>query len=213
MVELLDGIAATDGAKLKPWSLTFTFGGARISMFTGRDATARIFFSKNKSSVPSRLSLGHGKMKTVDARTLERWRSWLAKHHDSETEVWLIFHKPHTGMPSVAYEDAVDEALCYGWIDSLIKRIDDDRYARKFTPRKPDSAGRRRIVKRYAALKAAKRLAPRESSERRKQSGAVMRRARAGPSYIIEERQKRSSRLGLLRHAGAFLPSTVCHLD
>ena len=47
-----------------------------------------------------------------------------------------IFHKHHTGKPSVAYETRVDEALCYGWIDSLIKRIDDDRYARKFTPRK-----------------------------------------------------------------------------
>ena len=62
-----------------------------------------------------------------------------ATHHASESEVWLIFHKQHTGKPSVAYKDAVDEALCYGWIDSLIKRIDDDRYARKFTPRKADS--------------------------------------------------------------------------
>ena len=66
-------------------------------------------------------------MKTFDARTRERWRRWLAKNHASESEVWLIFHKLHTGIPSVSYNDAVDEALCYGWIDSLIKRIDDDR--------------------------------------------------------------------------------------
>ena len=98
-------------------------------------------------------------MKTFDARTRVRWRRWLAAHHASESEVWLIFHKLHTGKPSVTYEDAVDEALCYGWIDSLIKRIDDDRYARKFTPRKADSTWSTANLKRYAALKAAKRLA------------------------------------------------------
>jgi uncharacterized protein YdeI (YjbR/CyaY-like superfamily) len=98
-------------------------------------------------------------MKTFDARTLERWRAWLAKHHASESEVWLIFHKKHTGKPSVAYEDAVDEALCYGWIDSLIKRIDDDRYARKFTPRKSDSNWSSVNIRRYASLKTGNRLA------------------------------------------------------
>jgi uncharacterized protein YdeI (YjbR/CyaY-like superfamily) len=98
-------------------------------------------------------------MKTFDARTVERWRAWLGRHHDSESEVWLIFHKKHTGTPSVAYSDALDEALCFGWIDSLIKRIDDDRYARKFTPRKSTSQWSSINVKRYNALKAAKRLA------------------------------------------------------
>lgn len=99
-------------------------------------------------------------MKTFDARTLGRWRAWLAKHHATESEVWLIFHKHHTGKPSVAYDDAVDEALCCGWVDSLIKRIDADRYARKFTPRKADSTWSTANLKRYAALKAAGRLAP-----------------------------------------------------
>ena len=99
-------------------------------------------------------------MKTFDARTRERWRRWLRTNHASESEVWLIFHKQHTGKPSVAYNDAVDEALCYGWIDSLIKRIDDDRYARKFTPRKADSTWSTANVKRYAALKSSNRLAP-----------------------------------------------------
>ena len=98
-------------------------------------------------------------MKTLNASTRDEWRRWLAKHHDAESEVWLIFHKKHTGKPSVAYKDALDEALCYGWIDSLIKRIDDDRYARKFTPRKPDSNWSSINIKRYNELKAAKRLA------------------------------------------------------
>ena len=50
-------------------------------------------------------------------------------------EVWLVFFKKHTGKPNITYDAAVEEALCFGWIDSLIKRLDDDRYARKFTPR------------------------------------------------------------------------------
>lgn len=99
-------------------------------------------------------------MKTFDARTRERWRQWLAKNHASASEVWLVFHKTHTGKPSIAYNDALDEALCYGWIDSLVKRIDEHRYARKFTPRKPESNWSSRNITRYNALKAAGKLAP-----------------------------------------------------
>jgi len=97
-------------------------------------------------------------MKTFDARTLPRWRKWLADHHESESEIWLIFHKQHTGKPSVAYQDALDEALCYGWIDSLVRRLDDERYARKFTPRKKSSRWSAINIKRYAALAKAGRL-------------------------------------------------------
>jgi len=99
-------------------------------------------------------------MKTFDPRTRPRWRAWLAAHHASASEVWLVFHKQHTGTPSVAYLDALDEALCYGWIDSLVRRIDDDRYARKFTPRKPRSNWSAINRKRYAELLAAGRLTP-----------------------------------------------------
>jgi uncharacterized protein YdeI (YjbR/CyaY-like superfamily) len=97
-------------------------------------------------------------MKTFDAKTLVRWRKWLAEHHDSESEVWLIFHKQHTGKPTVAYLDALDEALCYGWIDSLVRRIDEDRYARKFTPRKKGSRWSAINIKRYAELEKAGRM-------------------------------------------------------
>lgn len=68
-------------------------------------------------------------------RDRTRWRAWLAVNHRSVKEVWLVFFKKHTGRAGVGYEDALDEALCFGWIDSLVQRIDDDRYARKFTPR------------------------------------------------------------------------------
>src|SRR5438045_2062466 len=93
-------------------------------------------------------------LKTLAASTPAQWRRWLSANHLRESEIWLIFHKRHTGRPTIAYEDAVDEALCFGWIDSLIRRIDDDRYARKFTPRKLDSRWSTANRKRYARLKA-----------------------------------------------------------
>ncbi len=69
----------------------------------------------------------------------DEWRKWLSQNHNKESAVWLIFYKTHTGKPSLPYGDAVEEALCYGWIDSIIKRIDDEKYARKFTLRKEES--------------------------------------------------------------------------
>lgn len=99
-------------------------------------------------------------MRTLHMRTLDQWRDWLAKHHASESEVWLIFHKRHTGVALIDYKDALDEALCFGWVDSLVKRLDDRRYARKFTPRRPDSRWSAVNRKRYAELKAEGRLKP-----------------------------------------------------
>ena len=99
-------------------------------------------------------------MQTFVAQTADQWRKWLDKHHDSSTEVWLVFHKVHTGVASIAYLDALDEALCFGWVDSLVKRLDESRYARKFTPRKANSRWSTTNRKRYSALKAAGRLTP-----------------------------------------------------
>jgi uncharacterized protein YdeI (YjbR/CyaY-like superfamily) len=74
-------------------------------------------------------------MKILVFRTREDWRAWLAKNHDSENEVWLVYYKKVTGKRSITYSDSVEEALCFGWIDSIIKRIDETKYVRKFTPR------------------------------------------------------------------------------
>ena len=68
------------------------------------------------------------------------WRNWLEKNHDAAKEVWLIYYKKHTGKPSISYEDTIEAALCFGWVDSILKRLDDDRCARKFTPRKSSSS-------------------------------------------------------------------------
>ena len=65
----------------------------------------------------------------------EDWRAWLEQNHATEKEVWLLYYKKHTGKPTIPYDDAVEEALCFGWIDSTVKRIDDEKYTQKFTPR------------------------------------------------------------------------------
>jgi uncharacterized protein YdeI (YjbR/CyaY-like superfamily) len=96
---------------------------------------------------------------TLDIRNRRKWRAWLAKHHTSSPGIWLVFHKDYTGVPSIPYEDSVREALCFGWIDSLIKRLDDERYARKFTPRKATSKWSEINRRRWTELEAAGQLA------------------------------------------------------
>lgn len=96
---------------------------------------------------------------TLDVRTRTAWRRWLATHHASSAGVWLVRHKQHTGVQSMPYEDVVREALCFGWIDSLIKRLDEDRYAIKVTPRKPTSRWSDINRRRWKQLEAAGLLA------------------------------------------------------
>jgi len=61
------------------------------------------------------------------------------RNHDRSAGIWLVFYKKHTGKPAIEYDAAVEEALCFGWIDSIIRKLDEERYARKITPRKADS--------------------------------------------------------------------------
>jgi len=72
---------------------------------------------------------------TLYVTNRQDWRAWLKKSHQTEKQIWLIYYKKHTGKPRIPYDDAVEEALCFGWIDSTVRRIDDERYAQKFTPR------------------------------------------------------------------------------
>jgi uncharacterized protein YdeI (YjbR/CyaY-like superfamily) len=99
-------------------------------------------------------------LEMLDLRSRRQWRAWLAKHHTSSPGVWLVRHKQHTAVESMPYEDVVSEALCFGWVDSLVKRLDDDRYAIKVTPRKPASKWSDVNRKRWAKLEAAGLLAP-----------------------------------------------------
>ncbi len=67
------------------------------------------------------------------------WRRWLQKNHETATEIWILAYKVHTGRRCLTYAEALDEALCYGWIDSRLKRIDDEKHMWRFAPRKPNS--------------------------------------------------------------------------
>lgn len=67
------------------------------------------------------------------------WRKWLFKNHKREKEIWLVFWKKSSGRERVSYNDAVDEALCFGWIDSTVKSVGKDSFAQRFTPRRPKS--------------------------------------------------------------------------
>lgn len=78
--------------------------------------------------------------KTLTANSKEEWRSWLQDNYRSEPEIWLIFYKQGSGQARILYNDAVEEALCFGWIDSQTKRIDQSKYAQRFSPRKKGSS-------------------------------------------------------------------------
>lgn len=75
--------------------------------------------------------------KTLYVTTRNAWRAWLSKHYRSAGEIWLVFYRKESGKPRIAYNDAVEEALCFGWIDSTVKRLDDQRFAQRFSPRNP----------------------------------------------------------------------------
>lgn len=97
---------------------------------------------------------------TLEVRTRADWRRWLVKNHASSPGVWLLRHKQHTGLECMPYEDVVREALCYGWVDSLVKRLDDDCFAIKVTPRRPTSKWSALNRRRWKELESAGMLAP-----------------------------------------------------
>ncbi len=76
---------------------------------------------------------------TLDVRTRVAWRAWLRRNHARKKEIWLVLHTKASGRPSIAYNDAVDEALCFGWIDSIVKKVGAQSRAQRFTPRRKGS--------------------------------------------------------------------------
>lgn len=88
------------------------------------------------------------------------FRAWLAEHHDDRDELLVGFHKKGSGTPSMSWPEAVDEALCVGWIDGVRRRVDDSRYTIRFTPRKARSTWSAVNVTRVAALTAEGRMQP-----------------------------------------------------
>jgi uncharacterized protein YdeI (YjbR/CyaY-like superfamily) len=89
--------------------------------------------------------------KTLYVTDRRAWRSWLVKNHGKEKEIWLVYYRKFTGKPRIPYNDAVEEALCFGWIDSIQKKLDAERFAQRFSPRRYNSelsqANKERILK------------------------------------------------------------------
>jgi len=93
-------------------------------------------------------------------KTRQAWREWLARNHDRSKGLWLAYYKKGTGKRSVTYEEALQEALCYGWIDSTVGRIDEERYKQKYTPRNVKSVWSASNKARIEKLISEGRMAP-----------------------------------------------------
>jgi uncharacterized protein YdeI (YjbR/CyaY-like superfamily) len=97
---------------------------------------------------------------TLTVRDAAQWRRWLAKHHADRKEIWLVFYKKTSGKTGISYDESVEEALAYGWIDGQIKSIDQETYAARFTPRKAGSNWSESNIARIKRLMADGRMAP-----------------------------------------------------
>ncbi len=86
------------------------------------------------------------------------WRDWLKKHYNTESEVWLVYPRKATDKPRIEYNDAVEEALCFGWIDSLVKKLDEESTVQRFSPRKPKAKYSQANIERLRSLVAKKKV-------------------------------------------------------
>ena len=100
----------------------------------------------------------HRPMDLLHATDRAEWRAWLEANHAARSEIWLVFAKKHTGEPRVSYNDAVEEALCFGWIDSTARKVDDDHFAQRFSVRRPKSPYSRTNIERLRHLAAEAKL-------------------------------------------------------
>lgn len=92
--------------------------------------------------------------------TRPKWRSWLKRNHASQSEAWIVFYKTHTGLGKIWYLEALDEALCFGWIDGRVRRIDNQKHMVRFTPRRRESFWSNRNVKNVRRLIEEGRMTP-----------------------------------------------------
>lgn len=126
-------------------------------------------------------------METLHVTTREEWRAWLAAHHETESEIWIVYYKQHTGQPRISYDEVVEEALCFGWIDSLVRRLDDDRYAQKVTPRKNTAKWSPSNLRRFADLVKAGRMTAAGLAKGPPPDVTVARKPQAPPSSADDE--------------------------
>jgi len=117
------------------------------------------------------------------------FRRWLERHHATQGELWVGFYKKATGRPTLTWSEAVDEALCFGWIDGVRKRVDADSYTNRFTPRRPGSNWSQINTRKVAALKRAGRMHA---------SGlAVFKARKAAKTGVYSFEQRKSARFDM----------------
>jgi uncharacterized protein YdeI (YjbR/CyaY-like superfamily) len=120
-------------------------------------------------------------------RSPDEFRAWLEEHHETQTEVWVGYWKKATGKPSLTWSQAVDEALCFGWIDGKLQSVDDERHIQRFTPRKPASN--------WSAVNIAKVEKLRAEGRMRPAGEAAFARRRPDRSGIYSYEQRHAARL------------------
>lgn len=94
----------------------------------------------------------------LDVKDSRSWQAWLAKHHQTDAEIWLVFYKKASGKTGITYNDAVMEALSYGWIDSTMKALDSERYVQRFSKRNKSSGLSQMNLERVRTLIREKRM-------------------------------------------------------
>ena len=109
--------------------------GRRFLYGSATDATGRFRRGSMQSAESATMEIGE----TLYVTSPAAFRRWLRDNHDEKAEIWLVRYKARTGKASIDYLEAVEEAICYGWIDGFVKSMDADRYATRFTPRRPKS--------------------------------------------------------------------------
>ncbi len=133
--------------------------------------------------------------------TPEGFRTWLAKHHEKRDELWVGFWKKATGKPSITWPESVDQALCFGWIDGIRKKVDEEAYTIRFTPRREGSVWSSRNIERYAVMEEAGLVEPagRAAWERRTEDKSSLysyeqkKRLALSPAYLERLKANRAA--------------------
>jgi uncharacterized protein YdeI (YjbR/CyaY-like superfamily) len=121
----------------------------------------------------------------------ELW-AWLEAHHEAESEVWVGYWKKATGKPSLTWSQAVDQALCFGWIDGVLRRVDDERHVQRFTPRKPTSNWSAINIAKVEQLRAERRMRPAGEAAfaRRRDDGSAVYSYEQRKNPVLEPEQE-----------------------
>lgn len=143
---------------------------------------------------------------TVTPRSRAAWGQWLQRNHESRSEVWVVFYKRHTDEPTLSYGDAVEEALCFGWVDGVKRSIDAQRYTHRFSPRAPASKWSALNRERAKRMEQAGRMteAGRKAIQRAKRNGTW---ASTAPAIDLSMPPELAARLELDKKAAAFFDS------